>query len=115
VRGAKYANLLLGTNFGRGSKPKHLYLEKVHPDFWQRIESDHPETADDPLYLEFKRDPDVICFEYADQVPEEFVVDWDKMLDKTLKGPISRVIEALGMSWDEVKSGQQQTGLGSFM
>ncbi|WP_318566766.1 DNA polymerase domain-containing protein [Salinigranum marinum] len=115
VRGAKYANLLLGTNFGRGSKPKHLYLAKVHPDFWQRIESNHPEIADDPLYLAFKRDPDVICFEYADQVPEEFVVDWDKMLDKTLKGPISRVIEALGMSWDEVKSGQQQTGLGSFM
>jgi len=115
VRGAKYANLLLGTNFGRGSKPKHLYLEKVHPDFWERIESDHPEVADDPLYIEFKRDPDVICFEYADQVPEEFVVDWEKMLDKTLKGPISRVIEALGMSWDEVKSGQQQTGLGSFM
>jgi DNA polymerase I/DNA polymerase-2 len=64
--------------------------------------------------VEFKRDPDVICFEYADQVPEEFAVDWDKMLDKTLKGPIARVIEALGMSWDEVKSGQEQTGLGSF-
>jgi DNA polymerase I len=114
VRGAKYANLLLGTNFGRGSKPKHLYLEKVHPDFWERIESERPEITEDPLYLEFKRDPDVICFEYADQVPEEFAVDWDKMLDKTLKGPIARVIEALGMSWDEVKSGQQQTSFGQF-
>ncbi|WP_152042210.1 DNA-directed DNA polymerase [Salinigranum salinum] len=114
VRGAKYANLLLGTNFGRGSKPKHLYLEKVHPDFWQRIESERPAITDDPLYIAFKRDPDVICFEYADQVPEEFVVDWDKMLDKTLKGPIARVIEALGMSWDEVKSGQQQTSFGQF-
>jgi DNA polymerase I/DNA polymerase-2 len=115
VRGAKYANLLLGTNFGRGSKPKHVYLEKIHPDFWQRIESERPEISDEPLYLEFKRDPDVVCFEYADQVPAEFAVDWDKMLDRTLRGPIARVIEALGMSWDEVKSGQQQTGLGSFM
>ncbi|WP_380677453.1 DNA polymerase domain-containing protein [Salinigranum sp. GCM10025319] len=114
VRGAKYANLLLGTNFRRGSKPKHLYLEKVHPDFWERIESERPEIEDDPLYIEFKRDPDVICFEYADEVPEEFNVDWDKMLDKTLKGPIARVIEALGMSWDEVKSGQQQTSFGQF-
>jgi DNA polymerase elongation subunit (family B) len=114
VRGARYANLLLGTNFGRGSKPKHVYLEKVHPDFWQRVESERPDITDDPLYMEFKRDPDVICFEYADQVPEEFAVDWDKMLDKTLKGPIERVIEALGMTWDEVKSGQEQTGLGSF-
>ncbi len=116
VRGAKYANHMLGTNFDRGSKPKRLYLKKVHPDFWQRMENERgldPQT--DPLYGEFKRNPDVICFEYADQVPEEFEIDWEKMLEKTLKGPIERVIEALGMSWDEVKSGQEQTGLGSFM
>ncbi|WP_138006918.1 DNA polymerase domain-containing protein [Halalkalirubrum salinum] len=116
VRGAKYANHMLGTNFDRGSKPKRLYLKKVHPDFWQRMENErglNPQT--DLLYGEFKRNPDVICFEYADQVPAEFEIDWEKMLEKTLKGPIERVIEALGMSWDEVKSGQEQTGLGSFM
>jgi len=116
VRGAQYANELLGTNFGSGSKPKRLYLSKVHPDFWQRMES---EEGLDPqrngLYGEFKRDPDVICFEYADQIPEEFEIDWEKMLEKTLKGPIERVIEALGTSWEEVKTGQEQTGLGSFM
>ncbi|WP_281195799.1 DNA polymerase domain-containing protein, partial [Halorubrum sp. F4] len=116
VRGAQYANELLGTNFGRGSKPKRLYLRKVHPDFWERMEG---EEGFDPqrngLYGEFKRDPDVICFEYADQIPEEFEVDWEKMLEKTLKGPIERVIEALGTSWKEVKTGQEQTGLGSFM
>jgi DNA polymerase elongation subunit (family B) len=116
VRGAKYANEFLGTNFQRGSKPKRLYLEKVHPDFWRRMEE---EEGLDPqrnrLYGEFKTDPDVICFEYADQVPAEFEIDFEKMLEKTLKGPIARVIEALGMSWDEVKSGQEQTGLGSFM
>ncbi|MFC7098127.1 DNA-directed DNA polymerase [Halobaculum marinum] len=116
VRGAKYANLMLGTNFQRGSKPKRLYLRKVHPDFWARMEDEEGlDPSQDPLYGEFKRDPDVICYEYADEVPDEFEVDWDKMLDKTLKGPIARIIEALGMSWDEVKSGQEQTGLGSFM
>ncbi len=116
VRGAKYANHLLGTNFQRGSKPKRLYLEKVHPDFFRRMEDERgfdPQT--DPLYGDFKRNPDVICFEYADQVPDEFTVDWEKMLDKTLKGPIARIIEALDMSWEEVKSGQEQTGLGAFM
>jgi DNA polymerase elongation subunit (family B) len=124
VRGAKYANLLFGTNFGRGSKPKRLYLEKVHPDFWARVESERGlsvdgNTPEDRRYRQFKTDVEsgdgVVCFEYADQVPAEFVVDWDKMLEKTLKGPIERVIEALDVSWDEVKSGQQQTGLGSFM
>ncbi|WP_096394060.1 DNA-directed DNA polymerase [Halorubrum trapanicum] len=116
VRGAKYANMMLGTNFGSGSKPKRLYIEKVHPDFWARMEEEEGlDPQRDRLYGEFKRDPDVICFEYADQVPDEFEVDWEKMLDKTLKGPIERVIEALGMSWEEVKTGQEQTGLGSFM
>ncbi|MEF8814089.1 MAG: DNA polymerase domain-containing protein, partial [Halovenus sp.] len=87
VRGAKYANLLLGTNFQRGSKPKRLYLDRVHADFFERIEAEKGlDPAEDVLYGEFRRDPDVICFEYADQLPEEFEVDWEKMLDKTLKG-----------------------------
>jgi DNA polymerase elongation subunit (family B) len=115
VRGAKYANEFLGTNFQRGSKPKRLYLQKVHPEFFRELEAEGYDPQSDPLYAEFKRDPDVICFEYDDQIPEAFEVDWDKMLEKTLKGPIARVIEALGLSWDEVKSGQEQTGLGSFM
>ena len=120
VRGAKYANLLLDTNFGNGSKPKRLYLESVHPAFFRRIEDETGlDPAEDPLYGEFKRevaaDDGVICFEYDDQVPEEFEADWDKMLDKTLKGPIARILEALDVSWEEVKSGQEQTGLGNFM
>ncbi|ESS07510.1 MAG: DNA polymerase elongation subunit, family B [uncultured archaeon A07HB70] len=115
VRGARYANRLLGTNFGRGSKPKRVYLRKVHPDFFGRIErEDGLDPSRDPVYRAFKRDPDVICFEYDDQVPDEFEVDWERMLEKTLQGPIARVIEALDMSWDEVRSGQTQTGLGQF-
>ena len=115
VRGAKYANLLLGTNFQRGSKPKRLYLKKIHPAFFRRIEKEEGlDPQANPLYAEFKRNPDVICFAYADQIPEEFEIDWDKMLEKTLKGPIERVIEALDISWEEVKTGQEQTGLGSF-
>lgn len=116
VRGAKYANMLLGTNFNRGSKPKLVYIKKVHPKFFRRVEEERGlDPQRNALYGEFKREPDVICFEYADQVPEEFEVDRDAMLEKTLQKPISRVLTALDISWDEVKSGQQQTGLGSFM
>ncbi|EMA34085.1 DNA-directed DNA polymerase [Halobiforma nitratireducens] len=116
VRGAKYANLLLDTNFQRGSKPKRLYLERVDPAFFRRVEGeDGFDPQRDPLYGAFKRDPDVICFEYEDQIPEEFEIDSDKMLEKTLKGPIERILEALDVSWEEVKSGQEQTGLDSFM
>ena len=117
VRGAKYANLLLGTNFQRGSKPKRLYLKRVHRDFFERIEREHADAIAEnrPLYEEFKRNQDVICFEYADQIPQEFSIDWEKMLTKTLQGPIARVLDALDISWQEVKSGQTQTGLSSFV
>ncbi|MFA9426734.1 DNA-directed DNA polymerase [Natronorubrum sp. A-ect3] len=116
VRGAKYANLLLGTNFQRGSKPKRLYLDRVDPRFFERLEAEEGfDARTDPLYGAFKRDPDVICFEYDDQIPDAFEVDYDTMLEKTLKGPIERILEALGVSWEEVKSGQEQKGLDSFM
>jgi DNA polymerase I len=81
VRGAKYANQYFHTEFGKGSKPKRIYIRAVT--------SKYPKT-------------DVICFEYADQVPQEFVPDWELMLDKTIKQPISRIIEALGWEWTDV-------------
>jgi len=80
VRGAEYANEHLGMNFGKGSKPKRIYIKAVPPGF--------PKT-------------DVLCFEYGDQVPEGFVVDTDLMLEKTLKKPLERIMESLGWNWNE--------------
>lgn len=115
VRGAKYANRLLGTNFQQGSKPKRYYLKGVHPSFFRQVEAaDGLDPRRDPVYGAFKRNPDVICIDYAEDLPEEFHIDYEKMLDKTLKGPISRVLDALDLSWEEIKSGQQQTGLSQF-
>lgn len=115
VRGAKYANVLLGTRFGKGSKPQRLYLERVQPDFYQRVEEEHgldPNTND--IYAQFKRNPDVICFIHNEQVPDEFEADLDKMMNKTLRGPISRVLEAVDINWESIKSGQKQTGLENY-
>lgn len=115
VRGAKYANTMLGTNFVRGSKPKRLYLKRVHPDFFERMEAENGlSVGTSEIYTEFKREQDVICFEFADQVPEEFEIDREKMLDRTLRKPIERILQAIGLSWDEIKTGQQQTGLEEF-
>ena len=94
VRGAKYANQYLHTEFGKGSKPKRIYIRTVTAKY--------PKT-------------DVLCFEYGDQVPKEFVVDWELMLDKTIKQPISRIIESLGWNWIDVdpqRTTLAQWGLG---
>ena len=78
VRAAVYSNTYLGTNFGKGSKPKRLYIKNVT--------SKYPRT-------------DVVCFEYADQVPPEFIIDRDVMLNKTLQLPLTRILEPLGWEW----------------
>jgi DNA polymerase I len=80
VRGAIYANENFHANFGKGSKPKRLYIKSVPPGF--------PRT-------------DVIAFEYGDQVPPGFVVDREVMLEKTLQKPLERIMEALGWNWVE--------------
>lgn len=87
IRGAKYSNDYLGTEFGKGSKPKRVYIKSIDPSGIG--EQKYPDT-------------NVICFEYGDQVPKEFHVDLDLMLEKTLKQPISRIIEALGWEWNEL-------------
>jgi len=115
VRGAKYANAVLGTNFQRGSKPKRVYLDRVHSDFFRSFDDADLSAEEGKWYEEFKEEHDVICFEYEDQIPEEFEIDWEKMLEKTLKGPIMRILGAMGVTWEEVKNGQEQTGLGQYM
>ena len=116
VRGARYANVLLGLNLAKGSKPKRVYLQKVHPDFYKTVDEDKFDTAyKQEVYNNFRRDPDVICFEYESQVPKEFQTDWDKMLNKTIKKPVARILEAIDISWQEVKSNQTQTGLENFV
>ena len=44
---------------------------------------------------------DVVAFEYGDTVPSEFIIDIEVMLEKTLQGPLSRVIEPMGWNWVE--------------
>jgi DNA polymerase I len=81
VRGAQYANEFLGAQYSRGSKPKRVYIKYV--------KGKYPRT-------------DVLCFEYGDQVPPEFVIDYETMLEKTIRQPISRIIEAVGWEWHDV-------------
>jgi len=80
VRGCKYANEYLGTQFLKGSKPKRLYIKSVNGKY--------PKT-------------DVLCFEYSTDVPKEFNVDYEKMFEKTLKSPLERIFEPLGWSFSE--------------
>jgi DNA polymerase I len=81
IRGAIYANENLGANFGKGSKPKRIYVKGVPPGM--------PKT-------------DVVVFEYGSDIEGKgFIVDWEIMQQKTIERPLSRILEALGWSWSE--------------
>jgi len=84
VRGAIYSNKYLGTHFGKGSKPKRLYI--------RQMPFEYPKT-------------DVICFEYADEVPVDAVIDRDTMLEKTMEQPIRRILKPLGWAWEDFDPG----------
>ncbi|HJJ89662.1 MAG TPA: DNA-directed DNA polymerase [Methanocorpusculum sp.] len=82
-RGATYSNMYLGTDFKRGSKPKRLYIKRSY----------NPEVYPNT---------DVLCFEYPDQIPDGmFEIDWETMLEKTIRAPLIRIFDALDWDWDE--------------
>lgn len=94
VRGAIYSNEYLGTEYGKGSKPKRVYIKRVPSEY---------------------QPTDVVCFEYPDEIPDGFVIDWEKMMETTLKQPISRIIEPLGWSWEDIDpTGTKQKSIFDF-
>jgi len=81
VRGAQYSNQYLCTNFGSGDKTKRVYIAFVTGKY--------PQT-------------DVICFDSDTKIPTEFVVNYERMLNLTVKNPLERIIMSLGLTWSNV-------------
>ncbi|MEM4447711.1 MAG: DNA polymerase domain-containing protein [Candidatus Jordarchaeales archaeon] len=80
VKGALLANAYLGARFGVGSKVKMLYVKHV-PGL--------PRT-------------DVICFETPKQLPEGVEVDWDRMIEVSVKQKLEDILEAVGIGWSNI-------------
>ncbi len=110
--GARSTPTCFGNELPERVQAQATYLDRVHSDFFQRIEEEEGlDPQRDPLYGEFRRDPDVIRSR-RDQIPEEFEIDWDKMLDKTLKGPIARILEAMDISGKRSNPGRNRQDSG---
>jgi len=61
--------------------------------------------------------PDIkeICItEDIEELPEIVEVDWGKMKEKVLKNKFESLLEAIGLTWDEVVLGLKQTRLESY-
>ena len=115
VRAAKMGNLILGTTFVQGSKPKRYYLDGVNPVLFQRLEDQEGlDPRRDRTYEAFKRNPWIIAVDRPQEFATELCLDWDEMRRKNLKEPLSGILSALDVDWEEVLSDSRQTGLHAF-
>jgi DNA polymerase I len=80
IRGAMYSNRVFGTAFGAGSKPLYLYVKGI---------IGKPPT-------------DIVAFD--GKAPPGIIVDWARMEELTLRGKISSILEAAGISWEEIEN-----------
>ena len=85
IRGTKYANLLFGTDYGKGDIVEMIYLDRIGDGFFQRMERSRPALADDPLYRHFKRDVSegeaLVCVNDTGLLPPEFGIDRRKHVE----------------------------------
>lgn len=83
IVGSIYSNQHLNTNFGKGSKPKFLKIKKV---------IGYPQTP----YLAFN-----------DEVPEEFEIDYEDVVRKTIKNKVETAFKVVGWNWEDLCVGNQ--------
>jgi len=83
-KAAELANRYLGTNYDYGSKPlrAYVYTENKPPTVLEEI--------------------DVIAFDNTITLPEWIKIDYPKMLEKTVRPKIEKLLESLGITWDSL-------------
>lgn len=97
VRGATYANKIMGTNFEKGSKPRRLYIVPTHFE----------ETG--------ATDVDVLCFEESADLPADIAPDVPMLTEKLIERPVGPILDAVGVSTAAAVRGQTQTGLSNWV
>ena len=87
IRGIKYAMKHLGIEFVQGDQIKILYVKRING---------MPPT-------------DIICFLDASQLPKGLVVDYDKIIEKTVKKKVEKFLKVVGLSWSNVIAGSSKS------
>ena len=83
IQGAKYSNSYLGTRFGKGSKPKFVYIKGVPNGY-----------------------PDTPVLTFEDEIPDGFIIDYDKMNERIFEMKLKSIFEAAGWKWKNINSNQ---------
>ena len=85
VRGAKYCNKWFGTDIRGGDQVKMVYIKKI---------PGYPKT-------------DVISYLSLSELPVEFEIDIDKMIDRNIRMKLEDVIDLIDLKWIDIFSTQK--------
>ena len=117
-KGAKYANEHFDwERLTAGSKPELLYIKDVRGS-WPRTYPKEWETK------EAGTEVDAVAVEQPNKLPEDFVVDTSKMIEKVLEDPLTPILSPMRWSFEdaldaetahEMQTDQAQNSLSSFM
>lgn len=94
LEGCVFANKYLQANFSAGSKPKLIYIKSVKPNKYKIPFTNH------------------LCVEEGMEIPEEvFLIDVEKMIDKTVISKLKKTLDVVGIEETEIKDGLKQTNV----
>lgn len=115
-RGAKYADdHFPWEDIGAGSKPVRFYIDKVRGDEYPpAYEYDSYPQDTRPDSPEVGRSIDAIAVDDPDRLPDGFVLDREKMIDKELKDKLQPILRTIGEDWDGIVGNGRQVGLGQW-
>lgn len=106
-RGAKYAHEHFDwENLVNADKPQLLYIERVRGDWPYKYDARTAEDGDEV---------DAIAVTQPDKVPDEFVIDTDKMIEKVLEDPLTPILAPMRWDFEDALADTTQGNLASFM
>ena len=106
-RGAKYANAhIYETNaITEGDKPLYWYVSRVNGEYPRTYTADTREDG---------QSVDSIAVLEASDLPSEFTVDTETMIEKTIVDPLERIFVAMGWDVGDVLVESDQTDLAAY-
>lgn len=111
-RGRKYAVDHFDWEDGDQKKCTRLYIDRVRGnDYPAAYRYDEFPRDDRPDPTEVGDDVDAITVEYVDRVPDDFVVDYDLMLEKEVRDKVEGILRTIGEEWDSIAGEGRQSGL----
>lgn len=90
IKGAFFSNKVFNTRFGKGSKPKYVYIK----NYKGRV----------PMITLNKKTYELETIAYDTKIPDGFLLDYDKMIECIFEKKLTKILDAVGIDWKETSN-----------